>query len=291
MFTQKKIQNLSEGKVDVGLIFVTGLFFLTIALAVTYFSVFRLTPLPKPADGSATVSKMPASAILATSNFEIVPIESPDSFTQKEAPYKEFFDSLPQTPVTEIFIGSYGVVDKEILVGVRYDIEKTFGVKTTLLEPGQAVPKSWPFYSVIHKQYDSDALLESIDVASAPYGSSVRFLYVVDLDMYSFDKQTRSSELYGVNPEANAGVISLEELKSQAGISHDIVLTRTKKLALHVLGVTLGFDVSPSAQNATCTTYPVSTTEDIDKQGSDLCDPEKEALSRIFAPLSNTISN
>ncbi|MBI2120252.1 MAG: hypothetical protein HYT94_01350 [Parcubacteria group bacterium] len=267
----------AQGKADTALLFTVGLFFLTLALAVIYVSHFGLEPLPKSDNktGSAVDQTAPAAAILAVSGTEIPPVVSAE--ISLNARDEEFFASLSKTAVKEIFIGSYGAVDKEILSRLRDEAEKTFGVKTTLLTPGAPVPKEAPFYDAARKQYDSDILLKSVEQSSMPYGTSVRFLYVVDFALFSSSQADRVP-WFRATSGMNASLLSLHGLGAGSGS----ILARSKKLALRAIGATVGFDRSPSAADSSCLMYPAATLRELDEQKDAFCIPEADAISAVF---------
>lgn len=278
-----EIKNFKEGKADTGLLFVAGLFFLTIAFAIVYFSHFGIAPLPK-ANKSGGMS---ATAALSLSDPTPVFSDSASlNETQNEEQNQAFISSLPKASVKEIFIGSYGAVNKEILESIRNKVEEVFGVKTTLLNPGPAVPKEEPFYSKNRNQYNSDVLLKSIEQSSAPYGQTVRFLYVVDMDMTSFFEWSPGAPWLRAESGQNAALISLHSFRAVNMPSQEVlqqtISGRAEKAALRALGVAVGFDASPSAADASCVMFPALTLEELDAQGNTLCSPESEAVARVF---------
>lgn len=274
-----KTKRFTEGKADAGLLFVAGLFFLTLALVVVYVSYFGLSPLPKSNKATDNTEGMSAAAVLSfpepilDSNETAIPGE-----IQAEEQNKIFFASLSSVPVKEVFIGSYGAVDKEILEGLRSKIEKTYGVKTTLLNPGPAVPKEEPFYNKSRNQYNSDVLFKSVEQSSAVYGPAVRFLYVVDLNLSSFSEWAPEPSWLRAEKDINAAIVSLASF----GKNTNVLSVRVGKAAVRALGITVGFDSTPSVADASCVMYPALTVEDLDAQGNTLCSPELEAVGRVF---------
>lgn len=269
-----KTKNLTtSGLADTGLLFVVGLFFLTIAFATVYVSYFGLAPLPKPnapegVSAAASLS-LPKPAPAISSEPAIVNDKN-----------KEFLDSLPRIPVKEIFIGSYGTVDKGILDELRDEVENTYGVKTTLLNPSAAIPKVEPFYDKDHNRYNSDVLLKSVEQLSNMYGQATRFLYVVDINMSSFsDEKSPQAEWLRAEKGQNAAIISLYAFHVGG---RDALLDRAKKTAIRALGITVGFGFSPSAGNVSCLMSPALTLAALDAKGNALCDPEAETVGRIF---------
>lgn len=265
-----RTNNSQHGAADTGLLFAAGVFFLTLALAVAYFSYAGLAPLPNTnaaieAENSPNLD-VPAAAALAISDSASVNLEN-----------EKFFAALSQVAVKEIFIGSYGAVDGEVLGFLREEIEKTFGVKTTLLNPGAPIPKESPFYDAGRKQYNSDTLLESVKLSSAQYGASVRFLYVVDANMSSFSEKTSAPWVRAENG-ANASLLSLYGL----GEGSDSFLPRIKKAALYALGTTVGFGLSPSVSDTSCVMYSASSVRELDNQRDAFCSPEADILDRVF---------
>ncbi len=269
-----KTKNFKEGKADTGLLFVAGIFFLTLAFAGAYFSHFGLALLPKE---KMNGMKAPVASVSA-------PSEQTNLFVNVPAtPDEKFIASLSQTQVKEIFIGSYGSVDKEILFGIRDEAEKTFGVKITLLNPGAAIPKEAPFYDKNRKQYDGDALMQNIEKVSVPYGQTVRFLYFVDFDMGVSSGGAPSSAWFRANKGTNAALISLSGLRAKGSLTAKGVLSeRAKKVAWRALGITVGFGASPSATNSSCLMYPALTIKELDAEAVILCSSETEAISRVF---------
>lgn len=260
------------GQTDTGLLFTAGLFFLTLALALAYVSFFGLAPLSKAENrGNTTDSGMPAAAVLAVADTEAA------SATSSDPKVEEFFAALSQIAVKEIFIGSYGDVDSKVLVFLRDETERTFGVKTTILAPGAPIPQEAPFYDKARKQYDSDTLLESIKQSSSPYGASVRFLYVADIDMSSLSR--KASPLWlRAEADSNASLISLHNL----GTAQEVLFPRAKKAALYAIGTTAGFGLSPSVSDASCIMHSAVTMIELDKQEDTFCEPETDAIPLIF---------
>lgn len=280
-----KRKKFNEGQVDTGLCFVAGLFFLTIAVSVVYVSHFGLSPLPQ----AHKITGMSAVAVLSLPEFTPISDESVSAHaTPNEAQNQAFISSLTSVPVKEIFIGSYGTVDKETLEGLQSDLENTLRVKTTILNPGPAVPKEEPFYDKHRNQYNSDVLLKSIEQSSAPYGQTVRFLYVVDIDMASFFEWSPGAPWIRADNGQNAALVSLHAFHANTSgsasqkVPQQTVSERAKKAALRALGITVGFDVSPSVANAACIMYPVLTLEALDAQGNTFCSPELEAAPQVF---------
>lgn len=284
--TKKKRNFCSQsGNVDAGLLFVAGLFFLTIALVVVYVSRFGLAPLPE--SKKISQKNLPGAAVLSLSE-PTTPVSNEVPLTDEEIQNQTFLDSLPNTPVREVFIGSYGTIDKNILEGLQSTIAETLGVKTTVLAPGAAVPKEEPFFDKTRKQYNSDLLLKSVKQSSEVYGREVRFVYVVDLDMVSFSEPSQTETLWPRTENgANVVLISLNALrKKTGGLSTETVqetlLDRAQKIALRGLGATVGFDASPSAKNPSCLMYPAITREELDAEQITLCSPESLAVAKIF---------
>lgn len=275
---KKKTKNFKKGKADAGLLFVVGLFFLTLAFVVVYFSYFGLAPLSKSNKVANTSEKMSAAAVLTISD-STPPVHEATSSSEikDEEQNQAFLASLPVTPVKEIFIGTYGGVDKEILEGLRSGVEKTYGVKTTILNPGPVIPKEEPFYNKSRNQYNSDVLFKSIQQSSAVYGPAVRFLYVVDLNMSSFSEWSPSPSWLRADSGANAALVSLFAFGKRPLLSE-----RVEKAAVRALGITVGFGSSPSAADPSCIMYPALTLRDLDAQKNTLCSPESEAVARIF---------
>jgi predicted Zn-dependent protease len=278
-----KTKNFTEGKADAGLLFVAGLFFLTLAGVVVYFSYFGTDPLPRLNKTSNGREGMSAAAVRSLSEVrtvsdEITSLVGIRDDGQDETQNKVFFASLSAIPVKEIFIGSYGSMDKEILEGLRSSIEKTYGVETTLLNPGPAIPKEEPFYNKSRNQYNSDVLFKSVQQSSAIYGPAVRFLYVADINMSSFSVWAPEPSWLRAEKDVNAAIVSF----SVFGQKTDVLLGRVEKAAVRALGITVGFDSTPSVADASCVMYPALTVEDLDMQNSALCHPESEAVARVF---------
>lgn len=264
--------NRQSGKADAGLLFVAGLFFLTLALAITYVSRFGLAPLPKQ------VEKMPAS--VAGAFTEADPISAPEDTAPLYEQHSEFYASLAETPVHEIFIGSYGSIDKDILEKLRAKIELAFGIKTTLLNPGAPVPKEDPFYDKNTGKYNSDVLIKSVEQSSAAYGQNTRFLYVVDFSMAS--PQSQGAEWLRAHKGENAALISIYPFRSNGITPRQTLLERIEKAAIRAIGTTVGFDASSSVTDSSCVMYPAATLQELDEQESEWCSPEKEAVAQVF---------
>lgn len=280
---RRKTKHFTEGKADAGLLFVAGLFFLTLAGVVVYFSYFGMDPLPrlnKASNGREGMSAAAAWSLpeVGTASDEITSLVGIRDDEQNEAQNKVFFASLSAIPVKEIFIGSYGFVDKGILEGLRSNLEKAYGVETTLLNPGPAVPKEEPFYNKNRNQYNSDVLFKSVQQSSAVYGPAVRFLYVADLNMSSFSAWAPEPSWLRAEKDVNAAIVSF----SAFGQTTDVLSGRLEKAAVRALGITVGFDLTPSVADTSCVMYPALTVEDLDTQNSALCHPESEAVARVF---------
>ncbi len=270
---QQKIRNSSEGKMDAGLLFAVGLFFLTVAFVIVYFSSVRISPPPFPRPDS--VREMSAGAAMV--------------FSQEEAPISGdiFLFSPPETPVREIFIGSYGSVDRELLGRIRSVVEQTFGVTTTLLNPGPDVPREEPFYDQHRGQYNSDVLFNSIKQSSAQFGEGTRFLSFADLPMASFSGWSPETPWLRASEGTNVALVSVHDLRFASNGSLDEVLPeiffeRVEKSAIRALGTTVGFAALPSAKDPSCIMYPALTPEGLDAQKITLCDPERDVLAQVF---------
>lgn len=272
-----KLKNSKEGKADSGLLFVAGIFFLTLAFAAIYFSHFGLEPLSKSnkmAMTSAAALSSPESA--SASDEAAIPAENAN---------EKFFSSLEETPVKEIFIGSYGVVDKDILEKLRSRVERIFGIRVTLLSPGPAIPKEEPFYNKTRGQYNSDILIKSVEQSSSTYGKSVRFLYVVDLELASFSEWAPAPSWIRANSGSNAALLSIHDFYKDINnkkTSEELLLERAEKSAMRALGITVGFDVSPSVADTSCVMRQILTVEELDAQKNAFCSPEIEALAQVF---------
>jgi predicted Zn-dependent protease len=275
----KNFNSFNRKKADAGLLFVAGLFFLVLAFAVVYFSHFGLAPFQK----MNNEKEMSAAAALSLASAPASNDTEIKSKTENEA----FLASLSQTPVKEIFIGSYGVADKEILEELRSELEKVYGVQTTLLNPGPAIPKEEPFYNKTRGQYNSDVLQKSIEQSSSAYGQAVRFLYVADVNMSSFSEWSPEAPWLRADKNTNAALLSIHSFRINNSTlgkesARQILLERAKKSAIRALGVTVGFGFSSSAADTSCIMYPALTLKELDAEQSELCSPEKEAVGRVF---------
>jgi predicted Zn-dependent protease len=164
-------------------------------------------------------------------------------------------------------------------------MEKTFGVRATILNPGPAIPKTEPFYDKTRGQYNSDILVKSVEQSSATYGQSVRFLYVVDLKLASFSEWAPAPSWARANSGSNAALLSIYDFHKDGNgkeTSKDVLLERAEKSAMRALGITVGFDASPSVADASCIMHPTLIMEELDNQKNVFCSPELEALAQIF---------
>ncbi len=219
---------------------------------------------------------------------KVVSISKPDVallFTDWKS--QQFDEFIPKDTVSEIFIGSYGVIKKEYLEGVRSAVEKATGIKTTTLLPGAALAQNPPLYNATNKQFDSSALFKSAKTASSKYGSRSRFIYVLDADLYSPNENSTTTVWYMDEQGANTAIVSLYGLNKNSDIDPlpapaPVVVARAQKIALHVLGTSVGFSLSPSADVPSCLMYKATTLAELDKQGTGYCSPENLVIKKFF---------
>lgn len=184
-----------------------------------------------------------------------------------------------------VFVGSYGSIKKEYLDGVQTAVEKATGAKVTILESAETPVKKSPLYNTARQQFDADTLLKGVETASLPYGTTSRFIFVFDVDMYSSSNPSLKSVWYAGLKGKNVSVISLYGLqkKSDTDLSAadpSLVAVRLQKNALRMMGTNIGV---PSSSEASCIMYPSKTLADLDKQGTGYCSPEQSLVNAAFA--------
>ena len=200
---------------------------------------------------------------------------------------KQFSLFAPKKLVSEIFIGSYGSVNKQYLDAIASVVKKETGITATILVPGTALPEQSPLYKQNRRQFDAANIFESVKSASAKYGDSARFVYVLDVPLYSSMEKNRDSVWYADEMGTNTSLMSLRGLLNMSDASNTpaqqpIVTARAQKIALHILGTSVGFGLSPSAENPTCLMYKTNSLAELDKEGSAYCSAEKGVISKFF---------
>ncbi|MFA5831078.1 MAG: hypothetical protein WC878_04595 [Candidatus Paceibacterota bacterium] len=190
--------------------------------------------------------------------------------------------------VTEVLIGSYGNIKKEYLEGVRSSVQKATGVKVTIMGGGAPLGEKAPLYDSARRQFDADVLFKSIEAASAKYGEANRFIYVLDVPLYSSSDSDRKSIWYAEKKGGNASLISVYDLQKKSDTATttpaalSLVISRLQKISLHTLGTSVAFSLSPSSDDKKCVMYPAATLAELDAQGNGYCIPEKNFVSRVF---------
>ncbi len=217
-----------------------------------------------------------------------VSISEPPAFLSAEAwKEKQFVSALPKQLITEIFIGSYGSIKKEYLDGVKSAVQKATGAKVTIMGSGSTLEKVAPLFDEAHQQFDADALFKSMERTSAKYGDVNRFIYVLDVNLFSPSHLERGAVWYNERIGSNTALVSIYGLEKKtdtatSSASTAIIVGRLQKISLHVLGTSVGFSLSSSSDNKACLTYPAVNLEELDAQGSGYCEPEKGLISKIF---------
>lgn len=216
-------------------------------------------------------------------------LKSPQSQSKQDAQLKIFETFLARTPVTEVYIGSYGGVSTETLNAIRDVIKEETGVKVTILGSyKEGLPKIKRLYSEERQQYDGDILWSYFQSLVDSKNRSVRYLYIVNDDLYTNLDLKRPYVFSRAFPDVNVAIMSMYRLSNATDISNaiadqELLKTRAKKLALRVLGITVGFSSSPSADNRECVMYQALILADLDKVGSKYCEPEKSYMHKVFA--------
>lgn len=217
----------------------------------------------------------------------VVAVKPEVSLALKDWKQKQFSQFSPAVKVSEIFIGSYGAAKKEYLEAIRSAIEKATGIKPVVLLSGPALPERPPLYNVARKQFDSIPIFESIKSASAKYGEKTRFIYVLDADLYSSDTKSDDSVWHAGKLGINAALMSLHGfLKTsdtdKTPANQPLVIARAQKTALHVLGTSVGFSLSPSTEIPECLMRKASSLSELDKEGSGYCPAENAVIKNFF---------
>jgi len=216
-----------------------------------------------------------------------VKVEKPETFVSlSDWRAKQFSDFMLQSSISEIFIGSYGSIKKEYLDAVSTAIKKETGIKPTVLVPGAELPKTAPLYNADKGKFDANVAFESVKTSSAKYGNKARFIYMLDVNIYS-DKENAGS-VWGVDEVGtNAMIISLFGLRrtsdaDSASAPQPLVITRAQKVALRALGMSVGFGLSPSTENPTCLMYKTNSLTELDAEGLGYCTAEKAVIKKFF---------
>jgi predicted Zn-dependent protease len=239
----------------------------------------RSQPESRPSSNSAPISTQGSStASLAAPTFQ--------NTLQNEL----FQQALPKSPIHNVYIGSYGNVSTSTLRQVQNIIRASIGVKTTILQrSSEPFPEKPPFYDSTRQQYDADYIWQALISLEQQYGPLVRILTVVDVDLFT-NVQSSGTEQYVLSralPNVNAAVISLYRIKrlsdsSSAPAPQDLIDNRLKKLVLRTLGVTVGFSLSPSANDISCVMYPALNLSDLDRKGDQFCAAEAALVNKVF---------
>lgn len=215
-------------------------------------------------------------------------IERPEgSITLTEWKTKQFSAFALKDPISEIFIGSYGAIKKEYLEALSSAIKKQTGIKATVLIPGSELPQTMPLYNAERKQFDADTAYNSAKAASQKYGAKTRFIYVLDVNMYSSLRPKQVSAWFIDELGSNTVLMSLYGLRrisdtDPSPADQPLVISRAQKIALHALGTSVGFGLSPSTENPTCLSYKTDSLAELDKQGTAYCAPESSTTKAFF---------
>jgi predicted Zn-dependent protease len=200
---------------------------------------------------------------------------------------KQFSEFVPKGLVSEIFIGSYGNIKKEYLDAIKTAVEKETGIKATILLSGPALPEKAPLFSVSRKQFDAVSVFTSVKNASLKYGDKTRFIYVLDMDTYSSVENGKDSVWYMDEVGANTTLMSLYGLRKISDsdsnpAEQSLVIARAQKIALRVLGTSVGFGLSPSTEMPTCLMYKTNSLAELDAEGAGYCPEEKAVIKKFF---------
>jgi predicted Zn-dependent protease len=216
-----------------------------------------------------------------------VNIEKPETaLSLSDWRVKQFSEFNLKSPVSEIFIGSYGTIKKEYLEAINTAIKKETGIKPTILVAGAELPKTAPLYNPEKGKFDAEVAFESVKMSSAKYGDKTRFIYVLDVDTYSSKENAVS--VWGVSEiGTNATVISLFGLRKTSdedsvSAPQPLVIARAQKVALHALGESVGFGLSPSTENSACLMYKTNSLANLDAEGTGYCLAEKTVIKKFF---------
>jgi predicted Zn-dependent protease len=216
-----------------------------------------------------------------------VRIEKPETaLSLNDWRVKQFSEFALKSPVLEIFIGSYGSIKKEYLDVISTAIKKETGIKPTVLVAGAELPKTEPLYNAEKGKFDANVAFESVKAPSVKYGDKTRFLYVLDVDIYSGKNNTGSVWNIG-ETGTNAMIISLFGLRKtsdedSASAPQPLVIARAQKVALRALGESVGFGFSPSTENPVCLMYKTKSLANLDAEGTGYCPTEKTVIKKFF---------
>jgi len=214
--------------------------------------------------------------------------QKPGTFlSSSEWKTKQFSGFSLKEPVSEIFIGSYGAINKEYLEAIRSSVEKATGVKTTTLLSGPALPERPPLYDLTRRQLDAIPVFESVKGASDKYGAKSRFIYVLDTDLYSSLDKSLNSVWYIDRIGTNTALMSLSCLRKTSDTdisptSQPIVIARAQKVALHILGTSVGFGLSPSSEDPSCLMHKTSSLAELDAERTGYCPAENAVIKNFF---------
>jgi len=192
-----------------------------------------------------------------------------------------FLSSLPDKQITDVFIGGYGVPNGTLEL-IEQVIKDKIGVGTSIEAYSGTLPMRDNYYDKSRGQFDGDAVWQYFIDTFADRGDTVRYLIVVNEDMYTKLQPERPYIFSRASFLNNTAVISVKRLKGESTSSTEIYQQRVEKLALRTLGVTVGFSLSPDADNINCVMYQALTLEDLDRVGSIFCEETETAFNKAF---------
>ena len=222
-----------------------------------------------------------------------VAIEIPQNpISYDEFKHQAFEASLSQTPVKEVILGAYGGVSDHLLQVMSDSIKQNFKVKVTIgANYKEGLPQVAILYNANRKQYDADALWTYLLSLTKSSGPSVRYIYVLENDIYTSLQPERPYIFSRSLQDVNTAIISIARIQYQSDTSSvvassDTIDMRIRKLVLRTLGVTVGLANSPSSNDINCVMYQADNLSDLDKKGEKFCGFENDAISKVFVASS-----
>jgi len=189
--------------------------------------------------------------------------------------------------ISEIAIGSYGNIKPAYLEGMRQAVEKSTGIKTTVLSPAPALEKNDSVYDKEGAVWNSRIVYNGVKGACEKCTKEEFILYVVDEKLH--DPLTNAGTMERAIGEvgANAGIVSLFGLSNKDDYStstaaEPVIIARAQKLALRAIGETVGFQYLPSFYDPKCPMFPAKSLKEIDTQSAVYCKAEAPLIPGIF---------
>ncbi len=200
---------------------------------------------------------------------------------------KIFQAGLSKDKVTEVHLGGYSV-PAGTLEAIQAAIQERIGVPVTIdSNYPETIPEDDSIYNKSRQQFDGDAMWQNSSANFEGKNTAARYLVVINEDIFTNVQPERPYIMSRALPNLNNVIISVKRLQkysdsSSEPSSEERYQERVGKLAVRVLGVTVGLSLTPDADNINCLMYQAKNIDELDKVGTDFCKTTKEALGKIF---------